>query len=223
MRLGELSEQTGISPASIKFYLREGLLDAGERINPTRAAYGEKHVQRLQMIQVLRTSIGLGLEDIRRIIDASAGADTSQEQRLALLETLQSVVLGLEAGKPGGSTAGDGLIRDMKWPDVRSDARDAVDRQLTAMEALGAAVEPRTLAAYARAADAIADAQLSYSDTQGSVEDLIITAAIGMHTHTQLIVKLVGLAQASHSIRRYGGAGDASPQAGPVRRTPHRS
>jgi DNA-binding transcriptional MerR regulator len=208
MRLAELSEASGTSTASIKFYLRSGLLEAGDAVHPTRAEYGERHVRRLQLIQGLRSAVGLGLEDIRRIVDASHGADDSSPQRLALLATVQSVVLGYRGTGTGTgeSAVVDGLVRVMGWPDEHSEARDAVGEHLAVMEAAGVATDPAVLASYARAADAIAGAQLAVTGNQGSVEDLILTAAIGLHLHNQLILTLVALAQASHSIRRYGDA-----------------
>lgn len=212
MRLGELGEATGISPASIKFYLRSGLLDPGEVVNPTRAAYGDHHVRRLRLIQGLRSAVGLGLEDIRRIIDASKGADSSMARRLELLATVQSVVLGLDAAASQPSPVVDRMVLEMGWPDEESEARAAVSRHLSAMDAAGVGPEVTVLAGYARAADLIADAQLSFTDTQDSVEDVILTAAIGMHMHNQLILKIVALAQASHSIHRYRAKGPGTTQ-----------
>nr|MDT0525976.1 MerR family DNA-binding transcriptional regulator [Streptomyces sp. DSM 41633] len=37
MRLAELSERSGVPTATIKYYLREGLLPAGRRISATQA------------------------------------------------------------------------------------------------------------------------------------------------------------------------------------------
>ena len=204
MRLGELSEATGTTPASIKFYLREGLLQPGRSINPTRSSYGDDHVRRLGLIQCLRTVVGLGLEDIRRIIDAAEGADASPSQRLALLGTVQSVVLGLDDVDAPQSAEGRALIHAMGWPDAPSEARTAVDRHLDVMRELGVAAEADVLEAYGRAADAIASAQLEVTDGSRTIEEMILTAAVGIHMHNQLILKVVALAQASRSIRRYG-------------------
>ncbi|WP_150307704.1 MerR family transcriptional regulator [Planctomonas psychrotolerans] len=205
MRLGELSEATGVSPASIKFYLRSGLLAAGDPIHPTRADYGDRHVRRLALIQGLRSVVGLGLDDIRRILDAAIGADDSPAQRLMLLRTVQHVVLGLDGSPAEPSPSVDGLVQAMGWPGDPSEARFAVDRHVAAMEAAGIAPGADVLAAYGRAADAIAEAQLTVTHARDDLEDVILTAAIGMHMHNQLILKIVALAQASHSIRRYGG------------------
>ena len=37
MRLAELCAATGVPPATVKYYLREGLLPVGERVSATRA------------------------------------------------------------------------------------------------------------------------------------------------------------------------------------------
>lgn len=198
-----------LMPATIKFYLRSGLLEAGEAINPTRADYGERHVRRLQLIQGLRSTVGLGLEDIRRILGATAGAGASDTERLALLSTVQSVVLGLGGRRGERSPKVDALVRAMGWPHEQSDARLAVDEQVAAMDAVRLGPDVDVLAAYGRAADGIADAQLSFTAAQDDLEGMILTAAIGMHMHHRLILKLVALAQASHAIRRY------LPQQGP--------
>lgn len=206
MRLAQLSEVSGTSPASIKFYLRAGLLQPGTPINPTRADYTEEHVRRLRLIRGLRSTVGMGLEDIRRILDASTGVEDSAPRRLALLATVQSVVLRLD-GAAAASAAGDALVRAMAWPDEDSEARSAVDHHLAVMDAAGVGVRPDVLEAYGRAADTIAGAQLAATELQDTVEDFILTAAVGMHLHNQLVLKVVALAQASHSIRRYGAAG----------------
>jgi DNA-binding transcriptional MerR regulator len=53
MRMGELSSRTGVPIPTIKFYLREGLLSAGERTSPNQARYDDGHVRRLKLIRAL--------------------------------------------------------------------------------------------------------------------------------------------------------------------------
>ena len=47
MRIAELSRRSGVSVPTIKYYLREGLLAAGERTGPNQARYDEAHLRRL--------------------------------------------------------------------------------------------------------------------------------------------------------------------------------
>lgn len=53
MRMSELSTRAGVSVATVKFYLREGLLAPGESINAREASYSERHVERLRLIRGL--------------------------------------------------------------------------------------------------------------------------------------------------------------------------
>mgnify|MGYP006166768185 CR=1 FL=1 len=46
MRISELSRHSGISISSIKFYIREGVLPAGERSQRNQAQYSEDHLRR---------------------------------------------------------------------------------------------------------------------------------------------------------------------------------
>jgi DNA-binding transcriptional MerR regulator len=70
MRVGELSRRSGVSVASIKYYLREGLLPAGELTSPNQAHYGETHVHRLRMIRALIDVGGLSVAATRDVLAA---------------------------------------------------------------------------------------------------------------------------------------------------------
>ncbi|MET3933154.1 MerR family transcriptional regulator [Arthrobacter sp. OAP107] len=203
MQLKELSERTGVSPASIKFYLREGLLPAGRSVHATRAEYSEKHVSRLELIQALRRVVGLNLAQIRSLLRMADGG----VPRLELLAAVQCTVLGLdEVSTAQGdlhTPGGDAVVRSRNWPDVPSDARNSLNAHLARMESLGVRVPGDLLDAYSRAVDAIAAVDISATTAPDDVNELIMTAAVGMHLHGQLVLKLLALAQASHAIRRY--------------------
>ena len=67
MRVGELSRRSGVSVASIKYYLREGLLPAGERTSPNQASYDDGHLRRLRMIRALIDVGGLSVVATRDV------------------------------------------------------------------------------------------------------------------------------------------------------------
>ena len=67
MRLAELSRRSGVPRSTIKFYLREGMLPAGEARARNQAVYGPRHVERLALIGVLREVTGLSLDVIARV------------------------------------------------------------------------------------------------------------------------------------------------------------
>jgi DNA-binding transcriptional MerR regulator len=203
MQLKELSEQSSTPTASIKFYLREGLLPAGETIHATRAQYSERHVERLELIRVLRRVVGLNIEQIRSLVMM---ADDGVP-RLALLAAVQRVVLKLNTATAdsgdAGTSAGDAVVRLRNWPDYPSDARSALNAHLRLMDSLNIKVGEEVLDLYSRAMDDVARFDIAATTAPKSADQLILTAAVGMHMHSQLLLRLLALAQASHSIRRY--------------------
>ena len=68
MKISELSRETDVPVASIKFYLREGLLQPGTRTAVNQADYGEQHVARLKFIRAMRDVAGMSLATIGEIL-----------------------------------------------------------------------------------------------------------------------------------------------------------
>jgi DNA-binding transcriptional MerR regulator len=75
MRLSELSERSGVSTATIKYYLRERLLPPGRAVTATQAEYDESHLRRLRLvralIQVGRLPVATTREVLRAVDDDS--------------------------------------------------------------------------------------------------------------------------------------------------------
>lgn len=203
MQLSELSEQSGVTPASIKYYLREGLLPAGDAIHATRAEYSARHLERLELIQALRRIVGLSIGQIQTLLKM---ADDGVP-RLDLLAAVQRMVLKLDnyttAGGGESGAAVDAVVLLRGWPDVPSDARNALNAHFEFMAALGIHVSEEALETYSRAMDDVAGFDIAATSAPESIDRLILTAAVGMHAHSQLLLRLLALAQASHAIRRY--------------------
>jgi DNA-binding transcriptional MerR regulator len=68
--ISDLSRQTGVSIATIKYYVRLGLLAPGRPTGPKRSEYDDAHAHRLRLIRTLREVGGLGIERIGRIVAA---------------------------------------------------------------------------------------------------------------------------------------------------------
>jgi DNA-binding transcriptional MerR regulator len=68
VRISELSDHSGVPVASIKFYIREGMLPRGTAISATRAEYGEEHLARLRLIQALSDVRALPLARVKEIL-----------------------------------------------------------------------------------------------------------------------------------------------------------
>lgn len=68
MQISELAESTGVPLATVKFYLREGLLPKGTPVSATRSEYGPGHSERLRLIGALAAVPGLPLARMREIL-----------------------------------------------------------------------------------------------------------------------------------------------------------
>jgi DNA-binding transcriptional MerR regulator len=202
MQLRELSAATGVSAASIKFYLREGLLQRGDEVHPTRAEYGSQHVDRLDLISGLRSVVGLRIEQIRTL---AALIDDPGISRLELMGRTQAMVMGAPAEVVPDHPLMTELLTAQDWPDAPSDARALLNRTLREMEAMGLSVSADVVLGYARAADQVARQDLGTVLSEQSRDRAVLAVAVGVRAYSRLLLSLVALAHASQSIRRLGG------------------
>lgn len=70
MRMSKLSSITGATVPTLKFYLREHLLHAGERTSPNQSQYDETHVQRVRLVRALLEVGGLSVARAREVLGA---------------------------------------------------------------------------------------------------------------------------------------------------------
>jgi DNA-binding transcriptional MerR regulator len=66
----ELSERTGTPAATIKYYVREGLLPAGDRVGGNRTEYTDEHERRLKLIRAMLEVGKLSIAAVRTVLDA---------------------------------------------------------------------------------------------------------------------------------------------------------
>lgn len=85
MRISELSRESGVPVGTIKYYIREGLLPAGERTAQTQAKYGPSHLARLELIRALREGADLSIATLARVFDAmSTGRQAGRPRFLSV-------------------------------------------------------------------------------------------------------------------------------------------
>ena len=99
LRIGELAEQTGTTPRTIRYWEELGLLGTGaQRPEGKHRVYGEADVARVSEIVRLRNLLGLTLEQLSSLLEAeSARAHVRRElthttapaERRRLLEEAQ--------------------------------------------------------------------------------------------------------------------------------------
>lgn len=201
MQLKELSEASGVSTASIKFYLREKLLRKGDEIHATRAEYGVAHVKRLSLITALRSVANLSIDQIRDLVRL---IDDPAVSRLEILSRTHAMVLGAPAQNVPDHPLVSQVMDSRDWPNRSSDARTLLNGTLREMDAMGLAVSADVVLGYARAADLVAKQDLGTVFQAETRDQAVLAVAVGVRAYSKLLVSLVALAQASHSIRRLG-------------------
>ena len=64
MRIGELSERSGVGIETIRFYEKEGLLTPANRTENNYRAYTEAHLRELMFIHHCRTTCDLSMSGL---------------------------------------------------------------------------------------------------------------------------------------------------------------
>ena len=158
MRISELSRASGMPVATVKYYLREGLLPAGRPIAPNQAEYGDTHVRRLRLIRTLREVGGLEIERIRRVITAIEDEGLSRHDLFGVAQrALESARTAAEMTRRQARTEVDlfvaGLGRHVR-PDAA--ARQELADALAGLRRLGRDYGTEVFGPYAEAADRMA-------------------------------------------------------------------
>ena len=82
MHINELSERSGVTPATIKYYVREGLLPGGDRSGYNQVAYDESHLHRIRLVCALLGLGGLPVAKAKEVIAAVDDPDRSTHSTL---------------------------------------------------------------------------------------------------------------------------------------------
>jgi DNA-binding transcriptional MerR regulator len=226
MRMAELSRATGVPVATIKYYLREGLLPRGEvTTSPNQAQYGEEHVRRLTLVRSLVEVGGLSIAAVRAVLAAIDDPAVSLHDTLGL--TIDAADAPAPAVDDPAHTAAadriDEVIAERGWrlsPDPLA-RRAAIDvlatmRRVTGDRLTGLAE------VYAEAAERIAEADL---DTVTAVEDpetRVETALVGTVLGERLLAALRRLAQEHVSAQRFPPPSRETPCPSPSPQDPSR-
>ncbi|WP_457253400.1 MerR family transcriptional regulator [Pedococcus sp. P5_B7] len=152
MRMSELSERSGTTVATLKYYLREGLVPAGESLGATRADYSEAHLQRVRLVRAL-IDAGVSVAQSRRVVQTLDSPPTSRHDLLgkaqyALPATHPDIAVSAEVTE---------LVAGLGWrvsPD--SPALRSLTGAIAAARSAGVPLEPDSLTGYARATEGVA-------------------------------------------------------------------
>jgi DNA-binding transcriptional MerR regulator len=101
LRIGEVAEQVGVTPRTIRYYEERGLLDREDRPKGAHRTYDEADVVRLRELIRLRDLLGLTLEELVELAEAETEraairdrwqGDPSDDERRALLDRAGELV-----------------------------------------------------------------------------------------------------------------------------------
>ncbi|MGW3644800.1 MerR family transcriptional regulator [Streptomyces sp. NPDC000878] len=212
MRLAELSERSGVSTATIKYYLREGLLAPGRQINTTTSEYDEGHLRRLRLvralIQVGRIPVATAREVLGHVDDESLG------RTIRLGAALWALPQGTEPDEEDPAVVAarrevDRLLTSLGWETARElSPLSPVHRSLVvavaALIRLGYPWDAELMAPYAELMHQVARRDLDYLETHASDAERVETAVAATVLFEPVLTALHRLAQEEESARRYG-------------------
>lgn len=89
MWIGELAERSGITPETIRYYEKLGLISPAERVGRGHRHYDETALARLQKIDALK-QLGLSLEEIGQVIDLYFEGQNGLKGKLKVLTILEA-------------------------------------------------------------------------------------------------------------------------------------
>lgn len=92
MRIGELSEKSGLSRDTIRFYERNGLITstASESDSNNYREYSQEHLMWLGFLTGARDA-GMSVADLQSIVAATAGSCDKNEARKIIHEKIQEL------------------------------------------------------------------------------------------------------------------------------------
>jgi len=214
MRLAELSERSGVSTATIKYYLREGLLPPGERLTATKAEYGEEHLRRLRLVRALIQVGRMPVATAREVLKAAEDESLSQHLRLgAAVWALPHGPEPHEGAAEAPETArareeANTLLDQLGWAHGR-DARDDSPAYRMLVEAiaslarLGYPHDTGHLLPYARLASELAVHELDVVEAYDTPSEQIEASVALTVLYEPVLLSLRRLAQAQESGRRF--------------------
>ncbi|KRC60598.1 MerR family transcriptional regulator [Agromyces sp. Root81] len=204
MRISALAAEAGLPVATVKYYLREGLLQPGTATSATQASYDESHVRRLRLVRALTGPVGLSVQQARAVLQLvdEPGDD--------LYSTLGRAVgtLPPDGARPADDAADPypraraalealGQVYDPEFAAVAQ-----LEGALAAADDAGMSITPERLAAYGRAAADLAayDLERMPTEPRAAVEYTVLGTAL----YEPVLLALRRLAHQDAAVRRLG-------------------
>ena len=200
MIISELADRSGTPAATIKFYVREGLLPAGERVGGNRTEYTEAHEHRLRLIRAMLEVGKLSIGSIGQVLAAldrpdAPIADTFEVAQRALARRTAS-----DISEPSARALEriDALIDRAGWAPGCHDnvGRGIAAQAVDAFANAGYELPDSYLDGYADAAERVATADLTAVGSLADPSDMAELMVVGTVLGDTLSLGLRRIAQA---------------------------
>ncbi|WP_277682297.1 MerR family transcriptional regulator [Saccharomonospora azurea] len=220
MRMAELSSTTGVPVATVKYYLREGLLHPGERTSPNQARYDDSHVRRLRLVRALLDVGGLSISAVKNVLAAVDAPETSVHEMLGVtqhgLPLARADAVDVQA-RAWAQARVEELLDQRGWGCDPALVESLVGL-LATLHTLGHADIASVLDAYADAAQVVAEADLGHVAALPNTESIVEGAVVGTVIGDALLVTLRRMAHTAVSARLFaepeGREGVSRPESG---------
>lgn len=225
MKLSALAAESGVSTASIKYYIHVGILRPGHKRNATTADYSQAHLDRLGLITWLRRELGSPIDSIAALTRAID--DESLEnielmgfcQRLALeaSNVLKSAAGSSSHSEPEPATATAAaepapapapktiendirdVLQELGWPDISPTAVASMAGVLEELSTSGYPVGRDTIMRHIQALTEVASRNTTPITDDLSRDQICIEVVRGITLHNRLLVATSALVHASLS------------------------
>jgi DNA-binding transcriptional MerR regulator len=112
--ISEVAEATGLSPDTLRWYEREGLVPPVDRDGSRRRRYSPRHVGWLRTLVLLRRT-GMPTRDMRRFGRLAADGRATHGERLALLAAHRERIVARIAELTDDLGALDAKVERYRW------------------------------------------------------------------------------------------------------------
>ena len=205
MLITELAERSGTPAATIKYYVREGLLPAGDRVGGNRTDYSEEHEHRLTLIRAMLEVGQLSIEAVHRVLAALDDPDAPIGQTFGVAQEALSRAAVRDVSEPSAASLArvDALITRAGWLDCDDNiGRQIAARVLDAFANAGYPLPDDYLDAYASAARIAAGADLDAVGVLRDPSEMAELMVVGTVLGDSLALGLRRIAQASATAER---------------------
>jgi DNA-binding transcriptional MerR regulator len=219
MRIAELSRASGVPSATIKYYVREGLLPSGVRTHRNQAEYSDAHVSRLRLIRALVDIGGVSIEAAKELLAALDSGSLSARESLGHVQYALGGRRSQVGDEQRDAAAEDvAALLDRRGWRIHDDspARGTLVDVCAALRMLGHDDVVAAMDDYAVAGEAIAATDIALVRNQPGLERMTETAIVGTILGDTLLAALRRLAQEHLSSTLLPPEDDADRAAGEV-------